>query len=147
MKAFLKYMFLFLCGGTIYYLIELLWRGHSHWTMFLLGAMIFLYAGLQNENVPWDYPFWKQLLKVWIITICLEYDVGFIVNKCLGWNVWDYSNVVLHLGNITIPLHLFGQVCLPYAILFIPLCAFAIILDDVIRYIFFGEEKPHYKFF
>ena len=28
-------------GGATYFLIEILWRGYSHWTMFLLGDFAF----------------------------------------------------------------------------------------------------------
>ena len=32
-KELLKCALLFLIGGALYYCIEILWRGHSHWTM------------------------------------------------------------------------------------------------------------------
>ena len=44
-----KYLFLFAVGGALYVLIELLWRGWSHWTMFALGGLCFVYLGLINE--------------------------------------------------------------------------------------------------
>ena len=34
-----KYLFLFGTGGLLYILIELIWRGYSHWTMFFLGGL------------------------------------------------------------------------------------------------------------
>ena len=34
-----KYLFLFDVGGLLYILIELAWRGWSHWTMFILGGI------------------------------------------------------------------------------------------------------------
>ena len=57
--------FLFLIGGALYYLIEVLWRGYSHWSMFILGGVCFMIMGLLNE-----YKFsWKDsLLKQSIIS-------------------------------------------------------------------------------
>ena len=135
---FFKELILFLIGGNSYCSIEILWRGHSHWSMFILGATCFIYAGLQNERTEWNYPLWKQILKVELFVLVGEFCTGCIVNILLGWYIWDYS---------TLPFNILGQVCLPYAILWIPLCAFAIIADDYIRYWFFNEEKPHYNFF
>lgn len=135
---FFKEFVLFLIGGNLYYSIEILWRGYSHWSMFILGGLCFIYAGLQNEYIEWNYSFWKQILKVELFVLIGEFVTGCIVNILLGWNIWDYS---------TLPFNILGQVCLSYAVLWIPLCAIAIILDDYIRYWFFHEEKPHYKFF
>ena len=54
----------------------------------------------------------------------------------LGLHIWDYS---------TMPLNIFGQICLPFSLAWMGLSGVAIILDDYIRYWFFNEEKPHYK--
>jgi uncharacterized membrane protein len=44
-----------------------------------------------------------------------------------------------------LPLNLAGQICALFALLWVPLSAFAILLDDWIRYWTFDEERPHYK--
>ena len=49
-----KYLFLFNVGGLLYILIELIWRGRSHWTMFLLGGICFVFLGLINEVLSWQ---------------------------------------------------------------------------------------------
>ena len=131
-----KLLLLFGIGGLSYVLIELIWRGYSHWTMLLLGGLCFLYAGIQNEYIEWEYPLWKQIIRVDIFIIITEFLFGCVVNLWLGWNVWDYSKL---------PFNLLGQICVLYAFLWIPLAAIAIILDDYLRYWFFHEEKPHYK--
>lgn len=51
-----KYLFLFGSGGLLYILIELIWRGYSHWTMFALGGICFVFLGLINEILPWQMP-------------------------------------------------------------------------------------------
>lgn len=136
MRKIIKPLILFAIGGFIYVIIELLYRGRSHWTMFLLGGLCFLYAGEQNEHTDWDCPLVLQSIKVALVITLLEFLCGLIVNIWLVWNVWDYSNM---------PFNLLGQICLPFSLLWIVVGTIAIILDDYLRYWIFGEEKPHYK--
>ena len=131
----LKYLFLFWFGGATYVALEVIWRGYSHWTMLLLAGILFIIIGLLNEIWSWNLKFRYQVLISTAIATILELFTGLIVNVCLGWNVWDYSNV---------PFNFLGQICLPYTFLWVALSAVAIILDDVLRWKFFGEEKPHY---
>ena len=56
MNKLLKYLALGTLGGMIYVLIELMWRGYSHWSMFLLGGICFIALGLINEIIPWEMP-------------------------------------------------------------------------------------------
>ena len=37
LRELIKCGILFLIGGCLYYCIEILWRGHSHWTMAVVG--------------------------------------------------------------------------------------------------------------
>ncbi len=134
----IKPLVLYCAGGLIYTMIEVIWRGYSHWTMFLLGGLCFFYAGVQNESISWEYPLWLQIIRVDIFIVIAEFMTGCVVNLWLGWDVWNYSSV---------PFNLFGQICLPYALLWLPLSAAGIILDDYLRYWLFFAEKPHYKFF
>ena len=135
MRKVIKPLILFTIGGFLYVMIELLYRGRSHWTMFLLGGLCFLYAGEQNEHTDWDCPLVLQSIKVALVITLLEFLCGLIVNLWLGWNVWNYSNM---------PFNLLGQICLPFSLLWIIVGTIAIILDDYLRYWIFGEEKPRY---
>lgn len=142
---------LFFIGGMVYALIEILWRGYTHWTMFLLGGACFVVMGLLNEyKIPWHWCLLRQsIVSACIITV-FEFIVGYIVNIHLGWQVWDYSGL---------PFNLYGQICLYYFLLWIPLSMAGIVLDDWIRYIVYinvkkwspwteirARERPHYKF-
>ena len=138
MKRLSKPLILFLIGGFLYVFIELLWRRHSHWSMFLLGGICFLYAGIQNEYTEWNKPLILQSIQAAIFITAAEFLTGCIVNLWLKWNVWDYSNL---------PFNLFGQICLPFSILWIFVGTAAIISDDYLRYWLFQEEKPHYTLF
>ena len=121
--------------GVSYCCIELFYRNYTHISMFFLGGICGLVIGLCNEFYAWKMPIWKQVTIGEIVVLTLEFATGCIVNLYLGWNVWDYSSL---------PFNLFGQICLPFAILWIPLIFAVIILDDYLRYWWFREEKPHY---
>ena len=117
---------LFLIGGRLYTWIELLWRGRTHWTMFILGGLCFVIMGLLNEHIfPWKLGLlWQSLISAAIITV-FEFATGCILNLWLGWNVWNYSDV---------PFNLLGQICLPFFYIWILLSVIGIITDDWIRY-------------
>ena len=134
----LKYVFLGLIGGIIYYILENIWRGYSHWTMFILGGICFIALGLINEIFSWDTPLISQMVIGSLIITTLEFITGCVVNLWLGWNVWDYSDL---------PYNLLGQICLPFSILWYFISAIGIVIDDYIRYIYFDEEHPRYKLF
>lgn len=136
LKQILKLCILALIGGITYVLIELAWRGYSHISMFILGALCFVLLGGINEFLPWELGFvWQMLIGAGIVTI-LELIVGIVVNVWLGLEVWDYSNL---------PFNFMGQICLPFSFAWTLLSGVAIIVDDYLRYWLFGEEKPHYK--
>ena len=127
---------LFSIGGLLYTVLELLVRGRTHWSMALLGGLCFLFIGAINELLPWSLGLiWQALIGSGIVTVC-ELVTGAIVNLWLGWDVWDYSRM---------PLNLWGQVCLPYSLLWALLSLAAIFLDDWLRWRLFDEEKPHYR--
>ena len=135
LKILVKYLFLFGIGGFIYALIEVLFRGYTHWTMMILGGICFISIGLINEFLSWDTPLIAQGVLGGIIITCLEFITGYIVNIQLGWNIWDYSGILFNIK---------GQICLPFSILWVFISLVAIILDDYLRYWIFNEEKPHY---
>ena len=131
-----KYVTLWVTGGLLYIALELAWRGHSHWTMFVLGGLCFICLGLINEVMPWDMPLWQQVVIGVCLVTSLEFTVGCIVNLWLGWGIWDYSNM---LGNVL------GQICPQYILLWMPVSLVGIMLDDWLRYWWWAEERPRYK--
>ena len=131
-----KYVILWAVGGLLYITLELLWRGYSHWTMFILGGLCFIGLGLINEVLPWSMPLWQQVIIGACIVIVLEFATGCVVNQWLGWNVWDYSNM---------PGNILGQICPQYFVLWIPVSLAGIVLDDCLRYRWWGEDPPRYN--
>lgn len=135
-KHILKLLVLSLIGGTIYYGIECIWRGYSHWSMAILGGICFIAVGSINELFSWEMPMWKQCLIGAIVVTILEFITGCIVNLWLGWNIWHYER-----------FDVLGQICLPFTFFWFLLSGVAIIIDDWLRYWWFEEERPHYKWY
>lgn len=133
----LRPLILFGIGSFLYVLIELFTRGRSHWSMFLVGGMAFYLIGCINEYTRRDLAMRWQMAAGAIIITLLELIAGIIVNIILGWNVWDYSNL---------PGNLLGQICPQFTVLWFLLSAVAVYLDDWIRWLLWGEERPKYKF-
>ena len=136
LKIVFKYAILFVVGGMAYCGIELLWRGRTHWTMFIVGGICFLFCGSINEFFSWDLALWKQMLICAVGVTGIEFLSGIIINIIFKLNVWDYSNL---------PFNVMGQISLLFSILWFFLSAVAIVLDDYLRYWWFDEEKPHYR--
>jgi len=138
-RNLIMYSILFIAMGSIYYILELLWRGRSHWTMFLLAGLCGSLVGLINEHLlTHDMPLVKQILIGEAIVLPLEFITGVIVNIILGWNVWDYSNL---------PLNIMGQFSVLFAFVFAPVILVGIFIDDIIRWRWFNEDKPRYTWF
>lgn len=138
MKQLKKYLILLTIGGNIYYLLEVLWRGYSHFTMFLLGGVCFILIGLINESPSTRYLplIIQQAIASFIITV-LELASGIILNLWLKLGIWDYSSLRFNF---------MGQICLVYSLIWFLLSLPAIVLDDYLRYWFFEGEKPHYSY-
>lgn len=136
MKRISKYLFLWAVGGVLYYSFEILFRGFSHWSMFILGGICFLFFYMQGHLLGWEEPLWKQTIRNILFITSLEFITGIIVNKWLGLSVWDYSDL---------PMHLFGQICIPFMIIFSGLSVLGIFVSCYLGYFLFGDTKPHFS--
>ena len=137
LRQFGHELFLFLCGGAIYCLIEILFRDRTHWSMYILGGLCFVVIGLLNEYFK-KMPLVSQMLISSIVITVLEFFTGCIVNLWLEMEVWDYSNQ---------PYNLCGQICLLFTNLWFMLSLLGIFLDDWIRHKLFHKKMPKYHVF
>ena len=136
MSRVLRLATLWLWGGFIYYTIELVWRGYSHPSMFIVGGLCFLLLGGINNWLSWDLWLVSQAVIGAVGITVIEFIAGLVVNRWLGMGVWDYGGM---------PMNLLGQVCLPYTLLWVPLSVVGIVLDDFLRWKLYGEERPRYN--
>ena len=92
---------LFYLGGMSYCALELLWRGRTHGSMFLLGGSCFLVLGKVGKlRLPLP-------LRAVLGGVCItagELAVGLVANS--RFQVWDYRSM---------PLNFRGQICPLYS--------------------------------
>lgn len=126
-----KECIVFYIGGMFYCATELLWRGWTHGSMFLLGALCF-YA-VSSLDRYFRLSLLGQMAIGALIVTFFEFWCGVIVNQIMHLHVWDYSAV---------PMNLMGQICLPFTLLWFPLSGIAILCEKYLRYALFHEAKP-----
>lgn len=96
-------------GGVLYALMEILWRGWTHWTMILCGGLCFTLMYLIS-CLP--MALLKKLVMCTAIITTVEFLTGCLVNLVLKWDVWDYSSV---------PGNILGQICPVYSLMWLGL--------------------------
>ncbi len=96
-----EYLCTFLAGGVLYNLIELLWRGYTHWSMTIAGGLCVVLIHLVNQYARRQSLFIRCAIGALLITT-VEFCAGVVFNLMLGMNVWDYSHQ---------PGNLLGQIC------------------------------------
>ena len=102
----------FAVGATGYPCIEILARGHTHWSMALLGGICVLALVWIARRYPGMNIAVQAALGTAFITAA-ELAVGLVVNRALGWQVWDYSR---EFGNVL------GQICPLFSFYWFLLC-------------------------
>ena len=115
---FLRKAALFAFGGLCYVIMELLWRGRSHYSMFLAGGTCLLLLGKLNRTEPKLPLPLRAVVGSGIITM-VELGTGLIFNR--GFAVWDYRG---HPGNWL------GQICPLFSFLWIFLAALVLLIYD-----------------
>lgn len=106
-----KNTFLYTVGGGTYVALEFLYRARSHWTMFVLGGGCFLAIGQLGRSCSHLSPTVRAVIGSFICTAG-ELLTGLAFNR--NYAIWDYRGL---------PLNFRGQICLPFSLLWIPLCA------------------------
>lgn len=112
--SFWKRLRIFCLGGWAYVLLELLWRGRSHGSMFLAGGTCLLLIGRANDAKP-ALPLPLRLLTGAGIITGVELVTGLLVNR--DYHVWDYRNQ---------PGNFLGQICPVFTLLWVPVAWAAI---------------------
>ncbi len=97
---------MFVLGAAAYPVVELAWRGHTHWAMSVTGGLCTLFIHLCSRRMTSRGLLARCGAGCAVIT-GTEFAVGCVVNLMLGWNVWDYSGT---------PLNILGQICPLYSL-------------------------------
>ena len=109
---------LFSFGGLCYVGMELLWRGRSHYSMFLAGGASLLLIGKLNRAEP-KLPLPLRAVAGSGIITMVELGTGLIFNR--NFTVWDYRG---HPGNWL------GQICPLFSFLWIFMAALVLLIYD-----------------
>ena len=113
----------FSIGAIGYGLIEILWRGNTHWSMLLAGGPSFLGLSKISEKLK-KFSLLKKALIGCLFITAVEYIFGIIFNVILKRKVWDYSRMPLNIG---------GQICALYSFYWLILSFIFIPLADKIQ--------------
>lgn len=138
-KSFMKYLLLFTFSGYIYVCLELIFRGYSDITMMFASSICAIPMIILNNKFTYEIDFLLQLFLCAIFATLVEFIFGMLFNR--DYSIWDYRNM---------PLNLYGQICLPFSLLWMIIAACVIPLMDWIDCYIFGykpETKPYYKIF
>ena len=94
MKAFLKYLTLFLVGGAFYYAMEVLFRGYSFLAMVGCGGLCFIICGVLNEKDR-CMPLVLQMAIAACGITAIEFAFGLVLNVWLECGItaicWETS--------------------------------------------------------
>ncbi len=123
LKKYKEFFIVFSVGAVIYSLIEIIFRGFTHWTMTLTGGTAFLMIHISNFRMKTKSLFLKCLAGSAIIT-ALEFFVGCIVNRRFHLNVWDYSGQKFNI---------LGQICPVFSAAWFLLTLPALYLSKLIK--------------
>ena len=114
---------IFSIGAIGYGVIEILWRGRTHWSMLLAGGISSLGIAKISKTLKKSHLFTKAIASCAFIT-AIEFVFGVIFNKLLKRKVWDYSDM---------PLNLCGQICALYSLFWLILSFIFIPISDKIE--------------
>lgn len=142
MKKFIGKLGLFLSCGFIYCMIEILFRGWSHWSMFVLAGFLGIFCIDSINNVlSFDCDYIVQILISTILCTIGEGISGIILNVWLQLNVWDYSKM-------TFGTFFFGQCNVLFCFAWILIISIIIFYCDVYNYYILKIEPcPYYIIF
>ena len=115
----------FILGAGAYGAMEMLFRGHTHWTMLLTGGACVLTMYYMQDLILNQPVVLSALMGAMIITV-YEFFVGILVNLKLGWDIWDYS---------ALPGNILGQICPEFTAIWFCVCFIFFGLVRVLAYL------------
>lgn len=137
-KRLIPLLIIFNVSGIIYVCLEILWRGYSHWTMYLCAGICGLIMAAINDNwFSFETDFRIQVLASAISCTIMEFFFGITFNG--DFSIWDYRGV---WGT----LHILGdQVNILFIGMWVIISLFALPFLDWMEWKLGLEEKPYYR--
>ena len=137
-KKIISLFIMFNISGLIYILLELLWRGRSHWTMFICAGLCGLVmANVNNNLLKFDTDFRIQVLVSALCCSMFEFLFGIIFNG--DFTIWDYRGMwgTIHWLGDQVNILFFG--------VWILISIFALPFLDWMQWKLGLEERPYYR--
>ncbi len=131
-EEFIQSAVIFLTGGFVYGAIELIYRGHTHPSMFVLGGICLLWVGGLDSFFRVRLPLCVQIMLGGMFITLAEFLFGLVYNIWLGMKVWDYS---------MLPMNIMGQVCPLFFFAWVALSLPAIMAENIIRSSFAAKRN------
>ena len=104
-------LLMLLCGALGYGLLEVFWRGYTHWSMLVAGGICLPAIDCIDRTVGGISDGAKAFCAALLIT-GIELVLGLVFNIMLEQQVWDYTAV---------PFNFYGQICLPFFLVWLGL--------------------------
>lgn len=137
-KKLIPHSVIFIISGLIYVSLEFLWRGRSHWTMFLCaGCCGLVMAVINNRLLDFDTDFHIQVIVSALLCTTAELIFGLVFNQ--NFTIWDYRNTwgTIHILN--------DQVNILFIGVWIIISIFALPFLDWIQWKLGLADKPYYR--
>ena len=140
---FIKGVVAFLFCGSLYSLIEFIWKYNTNarlsWSMFVLSGLVGIIAWFCNETIfTYETDYLIQVIYCASWTILGEWTFGRIFNT--DYSIWDYRSLPLTFAD--------GQLNIFFCIAWMILIAILIPILDYIDWKYFDYMKrtpPYYK--
>ena len=137
-QKIIPYGSIFIISGLIYTMLELIWRGHTHWTMFLCAGLCGLVmANINNNLLEFDTDFLKQVIISALCCIGFEFLFGIMFNR--DFSIWDYRGLwgTIHILGDQVNILFFG--------IWIIISFFSLPFLDWLQWKLELAEKPYYR--
>lgn len=137
-KILIPYTIIFIVSGFIYTALELLWRGYTHWTMFVCAGFCGLaMANINNNWLKFDTDFRIQVVVSALVCTVMEFIFGIIFNG--DFTIWDYRGLwgTIHWLGDQVNILFFG--------IWMLISLFGLPFLDWMQWKLGLEEKPYYR--
>lgn len=137
-RRLIPYTIIFIVSGLIYTMLELLWRGHTHWTMFVCAGLCGLaMANINNNWLNFETDFRIQVIASALVCTIMEFIFGIIFNG--NFTIWDYRGLwgTIHWLGDQVNILFFG--------IWLLISIFGLPLLDWIQWKLKLEKKPFYR--